>query len=183
MERALAIDPRSHNFLADLGQIYYFNGEYKEAESYCLRALELEPEFAFAHEYLSDIYLQTGEFEKAVNSRLTAEHIQGRLSIDSADRIKRRGSSLEERRTLALHRGRTEFLRSLLSGSNDPVMTYYDARRYASLGNKEMTLLLLERSVHSKAFHTAFVKADPVFTELREEPRFVDVLRKMKLSD
>lgn len=183
MERALTIDPRSHNFTADLGQIYYFNGEYKEAEALCLRALELEPEFSFAHEYLSDIYLQTGEFEKAVASRLAAESISGRYSIDSDERLKQRGSSIDERRVRALQRGRSDFLRSLLSTSNDPVMAYYDARRYASLGERDLAMLALEKAVRSKAFHAAFVKVDPVFAELREEPRFVQVLRRMRLSE
>lgn len=181
MKRALAIDPRSHNFLVDLGQIYYFNREYQEAESYCRRALELDPDFAFAHECLSDVYLQTGEFEKAVDARLAAEQIHRRFSIDSAERIMRSGASIEQRRIAALGRGKTEYLKGLLSGSNDPVVTYYDARTYASLGDKELALLALERSVQSKAFHAAFVKVDPVFDPIRHEPRYELVLRKMNL--
>jgi len=183
MERAVAIDPQSHNFLAGLGQVYYFNREYAEAESYCRRALELDPEFAFANEYLSDIYLQTGEFEKAVDAQLTAERIHGKFSIESTERAVRRETSIEERRAAALERGKAEFLKDLLSDSGDPVMTYYDARRYASLGDKEMALLSLERSIQSKAFHTAFVKADPVFDPIRTEPRYQLVLRKMNLLD
>jgi DNA-binding winged helix-turn-helix (wHTH) protein/TolB-like protein/Flp pilus assembly protein TadD len=183
MELALAIDPRSHNFLADLGQIYYFNGQFKEAESYCLRALEIDPDFGFAHQYLSDIYLQTGEFDKAVGAWLKAEEMQARFSIDSADRLKRRETATEAKREFAARGGRNAFLKSLLSGSTDPVMAYYDARRYATLGDREMALRSLEKAVHSKAFHTAFVKVDPVFIGLREEPRFVNILTQMRLSD
>jgi DNA-binding winged helix-turn-helix (wHTH) protein/TolB-like protein/Tfp pilus assembly protein PilF len=183
MNRALDINPLSHNFLADMGQIYYFNREYKEAEYYCRRALELYPEFSFAHQYLSDIYLQTGEFEKAVDAELTAERIHGQFAIDSAKRSQRFEAGLEERRAVALHQGKREFLKRLLSGSPDNVFHYYDARRYAALGEKEMALSALESSVQSKAFHTAFVKVDPIFDTLRDDPRYKLVLQKMNLPD
>jgi DNA-binding winged helix-turn-helix (wHTH) protein/TolB-like protein/Tfp pilus assembly protein PilF len=183
MNRALEINPLSHNFLADMGQIYYFNREYKEAEHYCRRALELYPDFSFAHQYLSDIYLQTGEFEKAVDAELNAERIHGQFSIDSVARFRRFQAGLEEKRTAALSQGREEFLKRLLSGSTDNVFHYYDARRYAALGDKEMALDALESSVQSKAFHTAFVKVDPVFDAVRDDTRYKLVLQKMNLLD
>jgi tetratricopeptide (TPR) repeat protein len=183
MNRALEIDPLSHNFLADLGQIYYFNREYREAEQYCRRALELDPDFVFAHQYLADIYWQTGEFEKAVDSELNAERINGKFSIDSTERIQRFEAAIEQKRVVARKEGKREFLKRMLSQSPDSVFRYYDARRYAALGEKEMTLHALERSVESKAFHMAFVKADPVFDAVRDDARYKVVLQKMNLLD
>ncbi|MEO8574232.1 MAG: FlgO family outer membrane protein, partial [Pyrinomonadaceae bacterium] len=61
MRRAIELDPLSQNFLADLGQIHYFAGEYREAEDYCRRALAIDPDFGFAHRYLYDIYILTGD--------------------------------------------------------------------------------------------------------------------------
>lgn len=183
MSRALEIDPLSHNFLADLGQIYYFNREYKEAEHYCRRALELDPDFSFAHQYLADIYLQTGEFEKAVDAELTAERINGKFSIDSAERILEYEAEIEERRIVAHQKGKPAFLKRLISESPDSAFRYYDARRYAALGEKEMTLQALETSVRTRGFHTAFVKVDPVFDAIRNEARYELVLRRMNLLD
>ncbi len=60
MRRALEINPMSYNFLADLGQLHYFAREYDKAEEYCRKALEIYPDFQFAHQYLFDIYLLTG---------------------------------------------------------------------------------------------------------------------------
>jgi DNA-binding winged helix-turn-helix (wHTH) protein/TolB-like protein/Flp pilus assembly protein TadD len=183
MHRAVEINPLSHNFLADLGQIYYFNREYKEAEHYCRRALELEPDFLFAHQYLADIYLQTGDFEKAVDAELTAERINGKSSINSPARAKQDVAEIEKSRMLASQHGKREFLKHLISKSRDKVFRYYDARRYAALGEKEMTLHLLEKSVEGGAFHTAFVKADPIFDPVRDDARYKLVLQKMNLLD
>jgi adenylate cyclase len=183
MHRAVEINPLSHNFLADLGQIYYFNREYKEAEHYCRRALELEPDFLFAHQYLADIYLQTGDFEKAVDAELTAERINGKASINSPARAKQDVAEIEESRMLASQHGKREFLKHLIRKSRDKVFRYYDARRYAALGEKEMTLHLLEKSVEGGAFHAAFVKVDPIFDPVRDEARYKLVLQKMNLLD
>ena len=183
INRALEIDPLSHNYLAALGQIYYFNREYKEAEFYCRRALDQEPEFTFAHEYLSDIYVQTGEFEKAVDARFSAERINGRFSVDSAEHMNRYEADIEKKRSEALQQGLKAFLQGQLIGSNEILVSYYDARRYAALGDKESALRSLEKAVQSKAFHTAFMKVDPVFDAIRNDPRYDLVLRRINLHD
>ena len=73
MRRALEIDPMSPNFLADMGQMHYFAREYEEAESYCRKALEINPDFSFAHQYLTFIYVVKGENDKAFEEKLKAD--------------------------------------------------------------------------------------------------------------
>jgi DNA-binding winged helix-turn-helix (wHTH) protein/tetratricopeptide (TPR) repeat protein len=183
MNKALEIDPLSPNFLADLGQIYYFNREYNDAEIYCRRALEIDPNFSFAHEYLAEIHLRTGQFPKAVEARLAAEQINNRFSIDSAQRVSGINASIDQMRKISLEQGERAFLRSRLSGSSALVHQYYDARRYADLGEKEMALAALERSIDGDAFHTVFIKADPVFDPVRTEPRYLNVLQRLHLLE
>ena len=132
---------------------------------------------------MSDIYLQTGEFEKAVDAELAAERINGKYSINSVERTRNFEAEIEARRIAARHQGKQEFLKRLLSGSPDMVFRYYDARRYAALGDKDMTLDALESSVQSKAFHAAFVKVDPIFDPVRDDDRYKNVLQKMNLLD
>ena len=38
LHTSLELNPTSHNFLADLGQLHYFSGEYDAAERYCLES-------------------------------------------------------------------------------------------------------------------------------------------------
>ena len=56
------------------------------------------------------------------------------------------------------------------------------ARTYSELGDKEKALGSLERALQERAFLMPFVSADPAFDSLRAEPRFQEILRKMKLS-
>jgi hypothetical protein len=58
---------------------------------------------------------------------------------------------------------------------------YWIAWNHAFLGNKEKALDNLERAIELRSFWMAWVKADPVFDNLRSEPRYQAILTKMNL--
>lgn len=182
MRRALEINPLSYNFLADLGQIYYFAGEYKEAEEYCRKALEIYPDFTFAREYLADIYLKTGEYEKAVEEEIKAQKINLTFANESAERKKYLEADIDARRKIYREGGIKRFVENLTVGPQEPSFYYLYAARYAFLGEREKALDRLEKAFEGRGFLTAFVKADPVFSSLRDEPRYREILRKMNLG-
>ena len=181
MRRALEINPLSHNFLADLGQIYYFNREYKEAEEYCRKALEIYPDFMLAHEYLHDIYLKTGEFDKAVDAELAAHYINSTLANESAERKQYLEADFDKQRKMYREGGIQKFVENSTRQTQDASGLYLYATRYAYLGQKEKALESLEKAFEGKAFLSAFIKADTVFDSLRDEPRYQEILRKMNL--
>ena len=50
------------------------------------------------------------------------------------------------------------------------------------MGEKEKALDALEKAFNHRKFLSAFIKADPVFDNLRDEPRYQEILRKMNLQ-
>ncbi|HEX6188287.1 MAG TPA: tetratricopeptide repeat protein [Pyrinomonadaceae bacterium] len=184
MQRALQIDPRSYNILGDMGQIYYFNREYREAEAYCLKALEIYPDFQFAHNYLFSIYLKTGEHDKALEARLAAEKSHSFFAHQSAERQKQVEAALARDRTTYREAGIRKFMEDRIQGGpHDGDACSVFSAFYAFLGEKDKALTCLEKAYDERGFMLVFVKADPVFDNLRSEPRYQDTLRKMKLSD
>lgn len=181
MLRALEINPLSYNFLADLGQIYYFNREYGKAEEYCLRALEIYPDFIFAHEYLHDIYLKTGAYEKAVEMEIRADEINMTFANQSGERKRNLEARIEQQRKDFREGGIKSFVENSIRNFSEPTFIYLDATKYAFLGEKEKALDFLEKAVEGRAFLSAFIKADPVFDDLRDEPRYQAILKKMNL--
>lgn len=182
MRRALDISPQSHNFLADMGQLHYFTREYDEAREYCFKALAIDPNFLFAHEYLSDIYLQTGAHEKAFNEEIAAIKINESFLESSVDGKLRQEKKLDDLRRAFSKGGIAEYMkaRSEWSGSGQ-YSHYYAAAAYSFIGEKTAAMDNLEKAVEQKTFLSAFLKADPVFDPLRNEPRYQEILRKMNL--
>jgi DNA-binding winged helix-turn-helix (wHTH) protein/TolB-like protein/Tfp pilus assembly protein PilF len=182
MRRALEINPVSHNYLADLGQIYYFNREYDEAQEYCRKALEIYPDFVFANEYLNDIYLKTGRYDEAVEQELRVRKVGIGFANEPVERKKVIEEDFSRMRRIYREGGITKFVENLIGETNDPSSLYVMGTRYAFLGRKEKALDALEKASQGRGFLTAFIKADPVFDNLRDEPRYRNILREMKLD-
>jgi adenylate cyclase len=183
MLRALELNPQSHNFLADLGQIYYFNREYGEAEEYCLRALKIYPDFAFAHEYLADIYFQTGEYERAVEEEIRAQATYSMFKNEPARWREEFQTRIEEQRALYREGGHRKFVKNLIAIPHQSEAHFLNSKRYALLGDKENALNLLEKAIDTRAFHSPFIKVDPVFDSVRDDPQYKRILLKINLTD
>jgi len=188
MQRALEIDPNSYNFLADLGQVYYFNREYDKAKEYCNQALAIYPDFTFAHNYLHAIYLQTGEYEAAVEESVKANLVMTTLNHPLTGAEKQNSDSLnrerERYRRIGIRRYLEEDLEKVQTAApnRDASLPYGVALILAFLGEKEKALDNLERALENRAFVMPWIKAEPRFDSLRREPRFQAILKKMKLA-
>jgi DNA-binding winged helix-turn-helix (wHTH) protein/TolB-like protein/Tfp pilus assembly protein PilF len=182
MRRALDIDPMSYNFLADLGQMHYFAHEYGEAEAYCRKALEVHPEFSFAHQYLFNIYMKIGRYDEAFEEFLKEYET---FVADSRYSNESPGGFLSSYRETYRQAGMKGFLRLIISEelpARGGGFSYELARHYALLGEKEQALDWLEKSCESRDFLLPFVNPDPVFDDFRSEPRYQAVLHRMGLT-
>jgi len=168
-------DPMSANFLADLGQMYYFAREYEEAEAYCRKALEVAPDFVFAHHYLLDIYLTTGREADAF------EECRKWDNLNSFNAPNNNEPDEARLRAQYLQAGMKGFLRKQIEdlGTRCTAGCYGLAKFYARLGDKEQALAGLEQSYEARDFLLPFVNTDPVFDDLRAEPRFQALLHRM----
>jgi len=183
MRRALEIDPLSYNFLADLGQILYFNHEYDLAKGYCQKALELYPGFGYAHGYLSEIYLLTNEYDAAIQETVTEMAELGIAGTESPGVRRSRERSLASIADSAKRAGLKDYLERIVSATPTEANMYYGhARAYALLGDKEKALDNLEKGFELRAFMMPWVKANPIFDSLHMERRYQDLLRRMGLA-
>src|SRR5688572_10756287 len=183
MQRALEINPLSHNFLAGMGQKYFFAGDYARAEEYCQMALDVYPDFNFAFWYLKEIYLKQGAYDKA----LEADHRGQRTNIldntPASEKERIEQEYLGRRRVLA-EAGPVKLLENyVVNDDNNAGQALANAEIYSLLGRKEKALDALEIGFANRTFGMIFVKANPIFEDLRSEPRYKEILRKMALTD
>lgn len=185
MQRALQIDPLSYNTLAYFGQIYYFSRQYPQAEEFCIKAIEINPDLVNAHVYLHNIYMKTGAYGKAVDEIVEARKVYRPDSLMSAEQISARDASLDNQRSLYQEAGIAKWLeldmQASFSDSFDLNNFLFRAQRYALLGDREKALDNIERAYEMRAFFDLFISADPIFDDLRDEPRYQQVLQKMNL--
>jgi DNA-binding winged helix-turn-helix (wHTH) protein/TolB-like protein len=183
MQRALDINPVSYNFLADMGQLYYFEHQYDKAEDYCRQSLAIYPQFIFAHQHLASIYLQTGQYDKSIDEEskvVESDSIPENPSEDQRRYVQKYVDSFREKYLKGGIRAYEEEYARRDGPTSD--INYARAKALAFLGEKEKALDNLERAYQSRVFLLAFVKADPVFDKLRDEPRFHEILKGMKLE-
>lgn len=179
LERALEINPFSYNYLGDLGQAYYFSHDYENARKYCQKALDIYPDFVFAHDYLLNIDLLTGDFQGAMTENIKAAKIKSTLTSLSPQRESEKEIALASQLAKYKSKGVKGFLSDLIAQSVTPEVAFGNARVYAFLGDNEKALDNLEVAVKGRAFGVVYAKADPAFDPLHQNPRFQALLQQM----
>ena len=151
--------------------------QYDLAQAVTLKVMELEPDFGLGLCGMALILCQRGEYEKAVAAMLHACRLQapggfwgpGLLGYCYA----RWGRQEEARKVLS-------DLETLRERSYAQATAL--ASVHAGLGEKDRALEWLEQAFEEQCGGLAWVRFDPVWTGLREEPRFRALLGKMNLA-
>ncbi len=175
-ERARELNPFSLAINTSIAYLYYFARQYDEALSQCTKALEIDPNFHWAHDVAGLAYLQKGAFEESLRSFKQAVALS-QTSMDYA-------CHLAQAYALA---GMNQEAQEILSGLIEKVEAGYVplheiALIYKALGNRDQTLAFLEKACVEQLNVVAPAKMDPRLDSLRVDPLFSDVLEKIGLE-
>ena len=175
IRKAQELDPLNLVINTDVGTTYYYAGQYDRAIEEQRKTLELEPDFLLAHIYLGFAWLRKNRPEDAIREF----EIAGRLAPDEPDPIALRGyaSALAGRRTEA----EQALVQLTALSTRRYVSAFPIAWVYLGLGNKDRTFEWLEKAYQERASRLVYLKVERAFDTLRLEPRFLDLLRRLKL--
>jgi tetratricopeptide (TPR) repeat protein len=164
MTTAIECDPLSPNMRADMAQICYFAGEYDAAIAHCRAALELDPDFPFAHHYLFAAYARKGMYDEALR-----EFVR---DLDAAPAAAYRKAYAQS--------GWRGFCRARLElGQYPPTVR---AALLATLGENGRAIEELEKAFAERDFFLIYLAAEPDLAPLRSDPRFVRIARAIGVS-
>jgi tetratricopeptide (TPR) repeat protein len=150
-------------------------GDYEEARTHGLRTLEMAPRFEPLHMWLGRTYCALGEYEQALAHFRTASrlkysrHLMGYEGYCYA----RLGRDSHARRVL-----------DKLSHWKGPglIPDYIFATLYLGLGEIDNCLGHMERAVELRCpWMPLLLSVDPLFNEVRQTPRAIALMEKMKL--
>jgi DNA-binding winged helix-turn-helix (wHTH) protein/TolB-like protein/Tfp pilus assembly protein PilF len=171
------IDPLSIPVYYRAANIWINAHQYNQAIDQANQLLALNPTSVPGHEALGTAYLFQGkyaeavhEFEDAAATKRDSPHANALLGAAYA----RWGKSSLATQQLAE-------LRRLDKGGYVP--PYWYAILYASSGNNEDALSWLQRAYQEHDPHIVDLKVSPWFDSLREEPRFVQLVKEMNFPN
>jgi len=168
-EQAVALDPLRTDFHLTLGYLLYAAGRYDEAHAALQNALDLNPQAAFVHLTLGKILIAEETPQRAL-AEIEKEPLEwGKLTG----------------RALAYHAlGREQDSSAALAGliaKYESDAGYQIAQVYAYRGESGKSLEWLERAYKQRDAGLPDIRTDPLFKNLRHDPRYTDLLRKMRL--
>jgi len=175
IRKAQELDPLSLVINTNIGYIYYFARRYDEAIDQYREVVELDPDFVNVYYKMRQVYAQKGDFKQA----LAAE--QRRLTINGWEWSAQIGlvyasSGARDQALEILQKMKGETKQSYMP----PYLFESFAKIYLGLGENEKALVWLERAYDERATFLRFLAVDPDFDTLRPDPRFQELLQRMK---
>jgi len=168
--RSIALDPlRTNSYLA-LGYLQYIADCYPEAQKDFDRALELNPQVPYAHQWLSVILVQEGKPQEALEE----------ISHEPSEWAKLYGLAI------AYHAlGRDADSDTALAGliaKHSQDTAYQIASIYAYRGQTAKAFEWLDRAYDQRDPGIADLKTDPLLRNLHYDRRYTALVRKMGLA-
>jgi tetratricopeptide (TPR) repeat protein len=169
LRKAQRIDPGSLTLKTVMGLPYYYQRRYERAIEHYSQALEMDADFAQAHYYLGEALILQGRYDDAVAAfrHVAPVHPQQSLTLEAFAQA-RAGREDEARRIL---QDLTEL------SAERYISPYCLARIHVGLRDFENAFAELERGVAERACWMIFLRVDPFLDELRNDPRFPELLR------
>lgn len=177
IREALRLEPISVFVMAYAGFVYYLARRYDEAIEQLRQALERESEFAPAHWWLGLAYMENGKYEEAITAlqesiRQAGGHPYPTAAL--AHLYGRLGWSGDEKK----------MVQQLTEASQRAYVSAFDmALSQSGRGETEPALDWLERAVDERSSLLAYLRVWPMFDNLRSNPRFAEVLRRIGFPD
>jgi len=176
MKRAIEVDPLTPLWSSDLGWQYWGAGRYQEAMDATQKALELNPDFNQALCWLGYLYADKGMFQEAIAAHQKLRAVSPPWRWPLVRTYAMAGRKDEARKMLA----------ELLEAKPKPTGAWdgwFLPEVYAALGDKDEAFRWLEAAVEERSTFVPWMRDNPAYAPLRSDPRFQDLVRRMKLPE
>jgi eukaryotic-like serine/threonine-protein kinase len=174
-KKAQELDPLSLIINTTMGWQFYVAGRNENAVEQLRKVLDIDPKFSPARRILEEVYAHMGKYKEAVAEREKA------LSLSGGPEL---AASIEEDFTKSGYKG---VLQSWLEGltelsKHSYVSSYSIAESYMRMDQKQKAFEWLEKAYEEHDSGMVSLAVEPMFESIRTDPKFREILRRMKLS-
>jgi TolB-like protein/Tfp pilus assembly protein PilF len=176
IEIAVKLDPLSPIILEGRAFLRILGRRYDDAINLYLKMLEMDPSFYRAYTSMGRTYLQKGMYEKAIEMLQKGRALVGDMPniLGALGQAQGLSGNVSEARGLLLRLQEIATVR--------PVPSTCFALVHLGLGERDAALTWLERGVTRHQSTVVALKVHPAYDDLRNEPRFLALLRQMGLD-
>ncbi len=173
-KRARELDPLSLIINTTLGWQLYLARLDDQAAEQLRTVLDIDAKFSPARRTLEEVYAHMGKHKEAVAEREKVISLSGSPEL---------AASIEEDFSKSGYKG---VLQSWLDGLTEIskhgyVSSYSIAEGYMRMGEKDKAFDWLEKAYEEHDSGLVSIGVEPMFDPVRRDPRFRDILRRMKL--
>jgi TolB-like protein len=168
-KQAIALDPLKANFHLALGYELYIGGRYQEARDALQRAQDLNPQLSSLHLARGEILLSEGRLQEA----------RAEMENETGEWEKLTGEPLAYY-TLGRREESDGALKKLIATYQNEC-AFQIAEVYAYRGETDKAFEWLDRAYRQRDPGTPELKTDPLMRSLRQDPRYTELLKKMRL--
>lgn len=174
IRRALELDPLSIIFNVNAINVYYLARRYDEAIVAAKKALELEPNNSNARSRLGNVYEAKGMYQETLAEYREVLRLRGNDARGEGTNFARVYAKMGERAKAE------EILRKFKADGNN-----FGGRDFAlvydALGRRDEAFAELEKDYAENRSNLSGINANPLYDNLRSDPRFADLLRRINL--
>jgi len=177
IRRAHALEPLSLTINMSIGTCLFYARRYDDTIAQQKGTLELDPTFTPALRNLGGAYEQKGMYGEAIEAYRKA------MSLSPHD-VSAKGLLAHAYAASGDRDEGRRLLRELTDQSSRRFVSSYSlAAIHVALGEREPAFERLEQALRDRDRAMAWIKVAPRLDPLRADPRFTDILRRMKLVD
>ncbi len=160
------VDPLNTGAHLNFGYSAYFAGDYADAIESFERVIQLNPDAAGLHYYIANILWAQGKYEQAL----------ARIQLENLDGYKYTSLAI-----LYFALGNLEASDAALASLNelDVEWAYQRIVVYAVRGDKDKAFEWFDTAIEIRDRGLNLTVGDPMLDNLRDDPRFADVLKRM----
>ena len=173
-KRARELNPLDLGIGALEGYYLLHAGRTDEALIQLKKISELEPNFPMSHSFAASAYIEKGMFDEAIAESRKEYELSARNDLPFGVYALAKSSKRDEA---------SAALKELLRLSATKYVSPYNISLiYNALNERERALEWLEKAYERRDPKMTFLKVEPKWNNLRNEPRFIDLMKRMKLQ-
>ncbi len=173
---AQELDPLSLIINTTVGMVFYFARRPDQAIEQLRKTLEIDPNFVATQLQLGVFFVQQQRFAEAIAEFQKAINLAGENPISLALLGHAYAASGKRSEAFAI-------LAKLQQPAFRPfVSPSHLALVYLGLGDKDRVFEWLEKAYEERVNYLTYLKVEPLFDNLRSDPRFAALLKKMRLE-